>query len=47
MPHMATVKGQIAVPTRIRRKLGIKKGTKISFMKRRGKLIIQPLDPAS
>ncbi len=41
---VVTTKGQIVVPARIRRKFGIKKGTKIAFIERDGKLIIQPLD---
>jgi bifunctional DNA-binding transcriptional regulator/antitoxin component of YhaV-PrlF toxin-antitoxin module len=32
------------ITARLRRKLGIKMGTKISFTRRRGKLIIQPLN---
>jgi AbrB family looped-hinge helix DNA binding protein len=39
-----TIKGQIVVPVKIRRKFGIKKGTKIAFIEQHGKLIIQPLD---
>jgi AbrB family looped-hinge helix DNA binding protein len=41
---VVTVKGQIVVPVKIRRKFGIKKGTKIAFIEQHGKLIIQPLD---
>lgn len=41
---VVTTKGQIVVPARIRRKFGIKKGTKIGFIERDGKLIIQPLN---
>jgi AbrB family looped-hinge helix DNA binding protein len=41
---VVTTKGQIVVPARIRRKFGIKKGTKIAFIERDGKLIIQPLN---
>jgi AbrB family looped-hinge helix DNA binding protein len=41
---VVTVKGQIVVPVKIRRKYGIKKGTKIAFVEQNGKLIIQPLD---
>ena len=39
-----TVKGQIVVPARIRKKYGIKKGTTIAFIEQNGKLILQPLD---
>jgi AbrB family looped-hinge helix DNA binding protein len=41
---VVTVKGQIVVPAKIRRKFGIKKGTKIAFIEQHGKLFIQPLD---
>jgi AbrB family looped-hinge helix DNA binding protein len=41
---VVTVKGQIVVPAKIRRKFGIRKGTKIAFIEQHGKLIIQPLD---
>ena len=41
---VVTIKGQIVVPVKIRRKFGIKKGTKIAFIEQNGKLIIQPLD---
>ncbi|MBM4159540.1 MAG: AbrB/MazE/SpoVT family DNA-binding domain-containing protein [Ignavibacteria bacterium] len=41
---VVTTKGQIVVPAKIRRKFGIKKGTKIAFIEQNGKLFIQPLD---
>ena len=41
---VVTVKGQIVVPSKIRMKFGIKKGTKVAFIEQNGKLIIQPLD---
>lgn len=41
---VVTVKGQIVIPSSIRRKLGIKKGTKVAFIEQKGKLILQPLD---
>ncbi len=41
---VVTVKGQIVVPSRIRKKFGIKKGTKIAFIEKDGKLILQPLN---
>jgi AbrB family looped-hinge helix DNA binding protein len=40
---VVTAKGMITVPTEIRRKFGIKKGTKVAFIEQDGKLIIQPL----
>jgi len=39
-----TVKGQIVVPSRLRRKFNLKKGVKVAFIEKDGKLIIQPLD---
>jgi AbrB family looped-hinge helix DNA binding protein len=41
---VVAAKGQIVVPAKIRRKFGIKKGTKIAFVEQNGKLMIQPLD---
>lgn len=41
---IVTVKGQIVIPSKLRRKLGIKKGTKVAFIEQNGKLILQPLD---
>lgn len=41
---VVTIKGQIVVPSKIRSKFGIKKGTKVAFIEQNGKLIIQPLD---
>ena len=41
---VVTVKGQIVIPAKIRRKFGIKKGTKVAFVEQKGKLILQPLD---
>jgi AbrB family looped-hinge helix DNA binding protein len=41
---IVTIKGQIVVPAKIRKKFGIKKSTKIAFIEQNGKLIIQPLD---
>lgn len=41
---IVTIKGQIVVPVKIRKKFGIKKGTKIAFIEENGKLMIQPLD---
>ncbi|MBV6479205.1 MAG: hypothetical protein HGGPFJEG_01966 [Ignavibacteria bacterium] len=39
-----TVKGQIVVPSKIRRKLGLKKGSKIGFIELGDKIVLQPLD---
>lgn len=41
---VVTTKGQIVVPSKIRQRFNIKKGTKIAFIEQNGKLIIQPLN---
>lgn len=41
---VVTTKGQIVVPSKIRLKFKMKKGTKVAFIEQNGKLIIQPLD---
>lgn len=41
---VVTSKGQIVVPSKIRYKFGMKKGTKVAFIEQNGKLILQPLD---
>ncbi|MCX5724808.1 MAG: AbrB/MazE/SpoVT family DNA-binding domain-containing protein [Nitrospirae bacterium] len=38
-----TTKGQLVIPVRIRRKLGIKPGTKVCFVERGGEVIFQPV----
>jgi AbrB family looped-hinge helix DNA binding protein len=38
-----TVKGQIVIPVKIRRKLGIKQGTKICFMEKGDEVVLRPL----
>lgn len=38
-----TTKGQLVIPARIRRKLGIKPGTKVCFVERGGEIIFQPV----
>ena len=40
---IVTLKGQIVIPSRIRRRLGIKKGTKVCFIERNDDVIIRPL----
>ena len=39
-----TTKGQVVIPVKIRRKYGMKNGTKIAFIEQGDKVIIQPLD---
>jgi AbrB family looped-hinge helix DNA binding protein len=38
-----TTKGQLVVPARLRRKYGIKAGTRIRFLERDREIILQPL----
>lgn len=38
-----TSKGQVVVPVRLRRKYGIKEGTKLAFHEERGRIVIQPV----
>ena len=41
---VVTIKGQMVVPVRIRRKLGIKKGTKVAIIEDGHGFIVRPLD---
>lgn len=38
-----TTKGQLVVPAKLRRKLGIKPGTKVCFVERGNEILFQPL----
>jgi AbrB family looped-hinge helix DNA binding protein len=38
-----TTKGQLVVPARLRRKYGIKAGTRVRFLERDHEIILQPL----
>ncbi len=38
-----TSKGQLVVPARLRRKYGIKAGTKVCFIERNGEIVFQPV----
>lgn len=40
---IVTIKGQVVIPSKIRRRLGIKKGTKVCFIERNEDVIIRPL----
>lgn len=41
---LLTIKGQIVVPSKIRRKLGLKKGSRVGFIENGDQVILQPLD---
>jgi AbrB family looped-hinge helix DNA binding protein len=38
-----TARGRIVIPARLRRKLGIKQGTKVSFIEHGNEILLQPL----
>ena len=40
---VVTSKGQLVIPARLRRRLGIKKGTRVAFTQDDGQLIVQPV----
>ena len=42
---IVTTKGQIVIPSRIRRKLNIKKGTRLYIEEKGDELIIKPVTP--
>jgi AbrB family looped-hinge helix DNA binding protein len=40
-----TTKGQLVIPSKLRRKYSIKKGTRVAFVEEENRLILQPLTP--
>jgi AbrB family looped-hinge helix DNA binding protein len=38
-----TTKGQLVIPSKLRRRFGIRKGTQVAFIEDNGRLILQPL----
>jgi AbrB family looped-hinge helix DNA binding protein len=40
---VVTVKGQVVIPSRLRRKFGIEKGTQVSLFERDGEIVIKPI----
>jgi len=42
-----TTKGQLVIPARIRRRFGIKAGTRIRFIERGGEIVLQPVTSAA
>lgn len=46
-PEFSTVtsKGQLVIPSKLRRKHGIRRGTRMAFVEEEGKLVLQPLTP--
>ncbi len=43
---MVTTKGQVVIPAKIRRKLNIRKGTRLYIEERGDELILKPVTPA-
>jgi len=40
---VVTTKGQVVIPSRLRRKLNIKKGTKLSIEEKENEIVLKPL----
>ena len=40
-----TTKGQVVIPSKLRRKYSIKEGTQVAFLEQENRLILQPLTP--
>jgi AbrB family looped-hinge helix DNA binding protein len=38
-----TTKGQLVIPSKLRRKYSIKKGTQVAFLEQENRLVLQPL----
>lgn len=45
MHTRATVKGQVLIPVALRRKYGIKKGTRIAIIEEKGRIVLEPITP--
>ena len=43
MTAIVSAKGQIVIPSGLRKRLGIKKGTRISIESRHGELVLKPI----
>ena len=41
---IVTTKGQLVIPARLRRRFGIKKGTRVTFVEDAGRIIVQPMN---
>ena len=40
---VVTTKGQLVIPASLRRRFGIKKGTRVTFVEDAGRIIVQPV----
>lgn len=45
METVASSKGQIVIPASIRRKYGIRKGTRVEIHEEKGRIVLQPVTP--
>ena len=43
---VVTTKGQLVIPSKLRRRLGIRQGTRVAFEERNGQVFIRPLTRA-
>ncbi len=41
---VVTVKGQVVIPARMRKRFGIRRGARVAFIEEKGRLLLQPLD---
>jgi AbrB family looped-hinge helix DNA binding protein len=44
METSMTIKGQVVIPAKIRKRLGLKKGTKIFVEERNGEIVLRPIN---
>ena len=40
-----TTKGQLVIPSKLRRKYAIRKGTRVAFVEEENRLVLQPITP--
>jgi AbrB family looped-hinge helix DNA binding protein len=40
---IVTTEGQVVIPSKLRRKMGIKQGTQVTFFERDGEIVIKPI----
>ena len=40
---VVTIKGQVVIPSKLRRKFGIKKGTQVFVYEKNGEIVIRPI----
>ena len=42
---VVTTKGQLVIPSKLRRKYAIRQGTRVAFVEEENRLVLQPLTP--